>query len=108
MLAQAKGLNGSLELHPKMLVIRRSGFNALVSQGVKGDKEIAISQISAVQFKVPGTFTNGYIQFSFIGGQESKSGIFDAVKDENSVVFTKKQLSEFENLKSELNELRYQ
>ena len=58
-----------------------------ISQGHKGEKEIDLSQISAVQFKKPGLGTVGYIQFSFLGGSETKGGIRDAVKDENTILF---------------------
>ncbi|HFK1736036.1 MULTISPECIES: DUF4429 domain-containing protein [Bacillus cereus group] len=58
---------------------------------MKGDKEILIKHISSIQFKPAVTFTNGYIQFAFSGGKENKGGLFDATKDENSIMFSKKQ-----------------
>ena len=61
---------------------------SLLTQGLKGDKEILISQISSIQFKKPGT-TNGYIQFAFLGGLEAKRGVFQASGDENSISLVK-------------------
>lgn len=43
--------------------------------------------------------SNGYIQFTLLGGNESRGGILAATKDENTVMFTKKYWNEMENLK---------
>ena len=39
--------------------------------GLQGDKDIALSQISSIQFKKAGMMA-GYIKFAFLGGQESE------------------------------------
>lgn len=67
------------------ITIRRKGMLNLMNQGLKGEKTIPFSSISAVQLKKPG-ITSGYIQFSVLGGNESKGGVTAAVKDENSVM----------------------
>lgn len=67
------------------ITIRRKGMLNLMNQGLKGEKSIPFSSISAVQLKKPG-ITSGYIQFSILGGNESKGGVTAAVKDENSVM----------------------
>jgi hypothetical protein len=97
-----KGVNGSLDLYENKIVIKRGGFLAFMTQGMKGDKEIQISHISAIQLKKAGTFTNGYIQFSFLGGQESQKGIMDATKDENTIMFAKATQSQFIKIKEEI------
>lgn len=78
--------------------IIRKGFINLVNQGIKGEKTIPFKNISAVQLKKPG-MSNGYIQFTLLGGNESRGGILAATKDENTVMFTKKNWNEMENLK---------
>lgn len=103
MLKEAKGVNGQLELYEHKVIIRRKGKLALLTQGLKGDKEILISQISSIQFKKPRT-TNGYIQFAFLGGFEAKRGIFQATEDENTVVFSKARQHDFEVIKSMIEE----
>src|ERR1039457_6268483 len=51
----SEGTNGSLELFDKKIRIKRSkGFNSLLLQGMKGDKDIYIKQISSIQIKKPG------------------------------------------------------
>jgi hypothetical protein len=84
------------------IIIKRTGLVSLLSHGLKGDKEILISQISSVQFRNASGIINGYIQFAFIGGQEAKGGLMEATKDENTVMFQASQQADFENFRSEL------
>jgi len=95
----AKGIGGQITLTGKRVIIKRQGLLAKAGHGYKGDKEIPLKNITAVQFKVPGSVTNGYIQFSILGGVEAKGGAFDAASDENSVMFTKKQEGAFFEVK---------
>jgi len=101
---RAKGTNGSLELleNPDKVRIVRKGAIAFLTQGVKGDKEILLSRASSIQFKKPSTFTKGYIQIGFGGGNENKGGLFDATKDENTIMFADKHTSAFETVKAEI------
>jgi hypothetical protein len=50
--------------------------------------------------------TNGYIQFGFFGGTEAKGGLFQATRDENSVMFTAAQHNTFQRIKSAIEEQR--
>jgi Short C-terminal domain/Domain of unknown function (DUF4429) len=106
-LLEAKGVNGQLQLLPAKLRIKRGGLMALATQGIKGDKEIYIDQISSIQLKRAG-MANGYIQFSFLGGQETKSGIMDATHDENTVMFTKRHQPAFEAIKQAVEQQLHQ
>ena len=99
---QAVGHNGQLELLPGRIRIRRAGVLAFIGHGLKGDKEILVSHISSIQYKRAGEFINGYIQFAFVGGQETKRGIFDATQDENSIVFRLSQQPAFDAIKAEI------
>lgn len=96
---KVSGVNGQLEVTQTKVIIKRKGILAKMTQGLKGDKEIQIKQISSIQFKKASALTNGYIQFSFSGSKEDKGGLFDATQDENSVMFSKKQMPEFEKAK---------
>ena len=101
----AKGTNGTLVVKENTIEIIRSGINARLL-GLRGNKEILIKNITSIQFKKPGLLTNGFIQFAFSGSSESKGGVLDATKDENSVVFAKSELKNFERLKDIINEKR--
>ena len=98
-LMTAKGVNGQLELLADRVRIKRKGGMAVLTQGLKGDKEIQLSSISSIQFRAPGALTNGYIQFAFFGGQEAKGALFQATQDENSIMFSSPQSGAFVQIK---------
>lgn len=104
---EVKGHTGTVIWDEDFVTIRRTGFNARITVG-KGEKRIPIASITSVQWKPAGAMVNGYIQFSAGGGNESRSRFgaqtMDAVKDENSVVFTKKQMAEFETLRTAIEQ----
>ncbi len=86
-LMTAKGTTGRLDLFEnKVRIHRNAGCSTLFLQGLKGDKDIFIHQISSIQFKNSG-LTAGYIQFSFLGGLEAKRGVWEATQDENTIMF---------------------
>jgi hypothetical protein len=102
----ARGRNGQLMVTPQKIIISRKGAMGFMTQGHKGLKEISLEQISAVQFKKNGPLTAGYIQFSFMGGSETKHGIRDAVTDENSIMFKKSQEPDFIRAKELIDQYR--
>ncbi|TCO45200.1 putative oligomerization/nucleic acid binding protein [Kribbella antiqua] len=100
---EVKGHNGTVVWDGAFVTIRRTGFLARASIG-KGEKRIPMTSISAVQWKPAGALVNGFIQFTVGGGNESRSKFgsqtTDAAKDENSVIFLKKQMAEFDALRT--------
>ncbi|MQS88604.1 DUF4429 domain-containing protein [Lactobacillus salsicarnum] len=88
------------------IVITRKGAMNFLTQGIKGAKTIPIKSISSIQIKEPGV-TNGYIQFGVLGGNESRSGVFAATQDENTVMFTKKYLAEMQQFKQQIENIMY-
>ncbi|WP_353353551.1 DUF4429 domain-containing protein [Intrasporangium sp. DVR] len=96
-----------MEFDGDFVTIKRTGFLARASVG-KGEKRIPLSSITAVQWKPAGPVMNGFISFTVGGGNETRSRFgsqtSDAVKDENSVIFVKKQMPEFETLRSQVEE----
>lgn len=77
--------------------IKSKGMLNYINKGSRGEKSIPIKSITAIQFKDP-SLTAGYIQFAYSGSSESKGGVFDAVKDENTVLFAKKELKQAKEL----------
>jgi hypothetical protein len=102
---EVKGHTGTVVFDGDVVTIRRTGFDARMTVG-KGEKRIPLASITAVQWKPAGTFVNGFIQFTVGGGNESRSSLgsqtTDAVKDENSFVFLKKQMADFDALRTEI------
>lgn len=101
----AKGYNGQLTVRERSIVISRKGAMALLTQGLKGEKEIALEHVTSVQLKGAG-LTAGYIQFTFMGGQEAKGGVFQAGQDENSISFYKGSQTAFERARELIEERR--
>lgn len=102
----ARGVNGQITVEGSVVVIERKGAMGFLTQGHKGAKRISMKDITAIQFKEPGALTNGYIQFSFMGGAETKRGVFDAAQDENSVIFNKSQRNAFRAILDHVEGLR--
>jgi len=95
---EAQGTDGKFILDGNKIKIVRKGFTAFMLHGLKGEKEILIKQISAIQMRNAGTYHEGYLRFSFLGS-EAKSTAFDGQSNENSVRFTKAQQPDFEKIK---------
>jgi hypothetical protein len=103
---EAKGKTGQVQFDGQYVTITREGFLARSVVG-KGEKRLHVAQIAAVQWKPAGPMVNGFIQFTVPGGNERRSRLGSqtqtAVRDENSVVFTKKQQPAFEKLRAALD-----
>lgn len=98
----AKGYTGTVEFDGQFVTIKRTGM-ARFTIG-KGDKRFHVRNVSAVQLKPAGPMVNGFIQFTIPGGNEQRSRFgsqtHNAARDENSVIFTRKQQPAFEQLRS--------
>lgn len=105
-LFEVKAVNGTIIVAPERITIRRKGAMSFMTQGMKGDKEIMIEDISTIQIRQPKLGSRGYIQFGFKGGTENKSGLLDAVKDENSVLFDKKHADDIMKAKELIEQYR--
>lgn len=99
-----KGVTGRIEVDANFVTIRRKGAVAKMNYGwTRGEKRIPIAAITAVQYKKPGA-TNGYIQFTISGGNESTRGIIAAISDENSVAFNAFHKKEFEAIRDHIEQ----
>lgn len=83
-------------------IARKSTVTNVLLQGLDGEKSIVLSQITSYQLKAPGKATAGYLQIIFPGSQENKSGLTDAVKDENSIVFNMDDIPQILEIKNAL------
>ena len=86
-----------ISIDENALTINRKGFMSFGS-GVRGEKTIPLSHITAVQLKKPG-MTHGYLQFSINGSAEAKGTAIELMKDENTIVFAGKHLDDMTELK---------
>lgn len=88
----------TVEVDDIAVKVTQRGFMNAVNRGFPGTKTFPFSNITAIQFKEPG-FTTGYLQFILSGSLETKRGVSGAVRDENSILFTKKELALMSELK---------
>lgn len=92
---RAEGSNGSIEIKSDSVIIRRKGLANIITQGLQGDKQIPLKNITAVQFRAAGSVMAGVIQLTLLGGREFRGGMLEATKDENAVMFTRDQEPHF-------------
>lgn len=92
---RAEGTNGFLELQGNIVILTRK----FLFGKRKGAKRVAVRSISAVQFRPAGLLVSGFLQIAFQGSTESKRGLFDAAKDENTIMFTRRQQPAFEAIR---------
>jgi hypothetical protein len=98
---EAEGNGGHLWLFEGKVRIRHFGARGLLTKGfLKGDKEIRLDQISAVQWREPGAMWLGHIQFSFLGGSTDSK---PAGQDENAVMFDRGKEFAFRKIKEEID-----
>lgn len=103
---EVQGKGGQIQFDGQYVTITRKGFLARSIVG-KGEKRLHISQIASIQWKPAGAVVEGFIQFGVPGGVERRSQFGNQTQsargDENSVLFTKKQMPAFEELRKALD-----
>lgn len=103
---EARSAYGTVIFDGSFVTIRRTTFLARATVG-KGDKQIPLGAITAVQWK-PAGIMKGFIQFTIPGGNEVRSragsNTVNAAKDENSVMFSRTQMPAFEALRTAVQE----
>lgn len=99
---KVEGHTGTVYFDGSTIRIERKKALGRLSAG-KGEKIIPLAAITSVQVKPAGAMVNGFIQFTVPGGIEGRGGFgsqtFDAVADENSIIFRKKSQAAFEALR---------
>lgn len=100
-----KGMNGILDIKNKKVEIVREGTMSFL-QGLRGTKEIPISKITSIHFKKAGIVSVGHLRILFVGGEQTKNGLFNRSSNtlENTILFDKKQQSNFEKAKKIIEE----
>src|SRR5689334_24999415 len=81
-----KSAGTEIEVFEDKLTITPKGLLGMMNRGLKGMKTIPFSSITAIQHKRAGLLS-GYLQFTVPGGNESRGGVFAAVKDENTFMY---------------------
>ena len=97
---EARGLNGQIQLFQNNVRIEHKGKQNNLN------KDIVVSNISAIQFRETGFLVNGYLQILTFGVGETKIDGLTAKRDENTIIFNKKQQPTFEAIRDAINKRR--
>ena len=102
------GADGNVTLYDDRLEISRKGLSMIykMQHGFKSDKEIPYESITSIQLRKPSSVTRGYVQFGQSGFSETDDGLLDAAGGENTILFNKGSLREFEELQEKVRELK--
>lgn len=100
----ARGKNGYVSFDGTFVTIVKvgGGIGSFINQGTQGDRYIFARSITAIEFRGTGNGGNGFIAFDFPGKNPPRGGVFDALADENAVVFTPDQIEDFKVLRDEI------
>jgi hypothetical protein len=99
---EVRGLNGQLKIEAGWLLIERKGAVARISKG-RGDKRLRIDQITGVILRPATRLGNGYIHFA-TPGSDPQMDRAKATRDQNSVMFRRKDQAAFEAFRDELQQ----
>jgi hypothetical protein len=89
-----------LEVYPDKLTITPKGVLAFFNKGRKGARSIPFTSITAIKFKRPANFTNGYIQFILSNEMGNRRETIDLSRDENTVLFVAKDEIAMQDIKN--------
>lgn len=102
MAIEASSINGRVVLEGTTLTISRESAAARRLVGA-GEKTLALSAITGVEFVPAGRWRAGYIQFTLPGAVERRvppgDRIMEAARDENAVTFKRREQDQFEVLR---------
>ena len=98
LLLKGSSLGDTIYIYDDSIELVQTGLGSKVRKGIKGSKTVPFESITAIQYREGNNLTNGYVQISIKGYQESKKGLFDAAQDENSIMFRKENNKVFKEI----------
>jgi hypothetical protein len=99
-LASAEGINGTLQVLPGRVRMRRKKARGFMNRRRAGDKEFLTHRISSIEWSKATSLLDGYIHFSLRGEPEGKRSRYGTSADENSIRFGKKHQRTFEEART--------
>ena len=97
-LMRAEGVNANLLLLDDRVRIQRREEKTFLNQGFGRDKEILLSQITAVRLRKATKLGNGFIQLALAGAPEVSDA--EVARDQNTILFRNTRQVEFERIKT--------
>lgn len=81
-------MNQILRVYDDRVEITQQGLRGAMVSGLAGVKTYYYASISTIQFKNCG-WTNGFIEFTFAGGTDSRGGAWSGANNDNRFIFGK-------------------
>lgn len=96
------GVGDKLTVYEDRAIIQHKGVLNFMAMGIHGDKTIYFADLTAIQYK-PGGALSGHLQFSVLGGNESRGGVLSAASDENTITFVADKNGEAQKIHDYIN-----
>jgi hypothetical protein len=94
-----------LELSEDRVLIRKRGWANALASGMNGERSIPISSLTTIQLKLGGTFTMGYILFSYAGSKPFMGGLWEATQDPDCFLFKTALNEQVANFKAKVEKI---
>jgi hypothetical protein len=93
MIAELKGVNGKILVYEDGLIISRASFVGFMTQGgYTGERKFFFQDITAIEYKKPTFYANGYIKIVIPGTKDTDATVgflgssLSSAKDQNTVI----------------------
>ena len=103
--ATVYSLLDKLELAGDKIMIHRRGVANAMAAGLNGERTILISSLTAIQLKLGGWLSPGYILFSYAGSKPFAGGIFAATEDPDAFIFEQALNEQVTDFKSKVEKI---
>ncbi|HVM12715.1 MAG TPA: DUF4429 domain-containing protein [Egibacteraceae bacterium] len=96
----ATGLNGTITVQGEWVRIRKG--LAPRSVGVRGERQVAIRDVTEVRVHPATAETNGYLELVLKDSDASMGGLLSASSGEHTVMFAEKSAAAFEQVRAQV------
>ncbi len=102
---EIKSVTGQvLRVYEDRVELTQEGVRGAVLQGLQGVKTYYYNSISTIQFKNCG-WTNGFIEFTFAGGNDRRGGAWSGAANDNRFTFGKPTIGAAKKLAEEMEQV---
>ena len=90
-----------MNVYEDRIELTQTGKRGFLTQGLQGTKTYYFSDITTIQFKNCG-WTNGFWEFTFPGGRDSRGGAWSGMNNDNRFSFGKSTIGAAKKLAKEM------
>jgi hypothetical protein len=93
-----------VELSGETITICKTGLANMLASGMNGERSISIAGLTAVQLKLGGLWSPGYMLFAYAGSKPFMGGVWDATQDPDSFMFSQDLNERMSDFKKRVDE----